>query len=147
MAKANVKKTTVRRRERKNIDKGSAHIHSSFNNTIVTRFRKKDLERIKKFLSNADSVIQEVYYVPSECLHTFANFDVTGCYEKGKTANQIFLTRRERIFMTVDMNYIDSVSSTTETQEEQKPMSPNDVSEEESEIEDFLADATGINLY
>lgn len=118
-----------------------------FNNTIVTRFRKKDLERIKKFLSNAYSVIQEVYYVPSECLHTFANFDVTGCYEKGKTANQIFLTRRERIFMTVDMNYIDSVSSTTETQEEQKPMSPNDVSEEESEIEDFLADATGINLY
>ena len=26
----------VRRRERKNIDKGSAHIHSSFNNTIVS---------------------------------------------------------------------------------------------------------------
>ena len=38
MAKANssVKKTGVRRRERKNIDKGSAHIHSSFNNTIVS---------------------------------------------------------------------------------------------------------------
>ena len=38
MAKANssVKKTGIRRRERKNIDKGSAHIHSSFNNTIVT---------------------------------------------------------------------------------------------------------------
>ena len=37
MAKANVKKTTgIRRRERKNIDKGSAHIHSSFNNTIVS---------------------------------------------------------------------------------------------------------------
>ena len=36
MAKANVKKTVVRRRERKNIDKGSAHIHSSFNNTIVS---------------------------------------------------------------------------------------------------------------
>ena len=36
MAKANVKKTVVRRRERKNIDKGAAHIHSSFNNTIVT---------------------------------------------------------------------------------------------------------------
>ena len=37
-AKANssVKKTGVRRRERKNIDKGSAHIHSSFNNTIVS---------------------------------------------------------------------------------------------------------------
>ena len=36
MAKANVKKTTTRRRDRKNIDKGSAHIHSSFNNTIVS---------------------------------------------------------------------------------------------------------------
>ena len=38
MAKANssTKKTGLRRRERKNIDKGSAHIHSSFNNTIVT---------------------------------------------------------------------------------------------------------------
>ena len=38
MSKANssVKKTGVRRRERKNIDKGSAHIHSSFNNTIVS---------------------------------------------------------------------------------------------------------------
>ena len=31
------KKTTVRRRrERKNIEKGSAHIQSTFNNTIVT---------------------------------------------------------------------------------------------------------------
>ena len=38
MAKASssVKKTGVRRRERKNIDKGSAKIHSSFNNTIVS---------------------------------------------------------------------------------------------------------------
>ena len=36
MAKANTKKTVVRRRERKNIDRGSAHIHSSFNNTIVS---------------------------------------------------------------------------------------------------------------
>ena len=38
MAKASsVKKTGgIRRRERKNIDKGSAHIHSSFNNTIVS---------------------------------------------------------------------------------------------------------------
>ena len=36
MAKVQVKKTTTRRRERKNIDKGQAHIHSSFNNTIVT---------------------------------------------------------------------------------------------------------------
>ena len=35
-ASANTKKTGIRRRERKNIDKGSAHIHSSFNNTIVT---------------------------------------------------------------------------------------------------------------
>jgi small subunit ribosomal protein S11 len=38
MAKATTKKAAVRpkRRERKNIDRGSAHIHSSFNNTIVT---------------------------------------------------------------------------------------------------------------
>ena len=37
MAKANsAKKTGLRRRERKNIDKGAAHIHSSFNNTIVS---------------------------------------------------------------------------------------------------------------
>ena len=37
MAKVTTKKaTTKRRRERKNIEKGSAHIRSSFNNTIVT---------------------------------------------------------------------------------------------------------------
>jgi len=36
VAKVQAKKTTTRRRERKNIDKGQAHIHSSFNNTIVT---------------------------------------------------------------------------------------------------------------
>ena len=37
MAKVAAKKTTTRkRRERKNIEKGSAHIRSSFNNTIVT---------------------------------------------------------------------------------------------------------------
>ena len=38
MAKAQPKKGAVRtkRRERKNIEKGSAHIRSSFNNTIVT---------------------------------------------------------------------------------------------------------------
>ena len=35
MAKATTQKVT-RRRDRKNIDKGEAHIHSSFNNTIVT---------------------------------------------------------------------------------------------------------------
>ena len=35
MAKA-VTKKTVSRRNRKNIEKGKAHIHSSFNNTIVT---------------------------------------------------------------------------------------------------------------
>ena len=35
MAKA-VKKTTRRRKEKKNIERGAAHIHSSFNNTIVT---------------------------------------------------------------------------------------------------------------
>ena len=36
MAKVQAKKSTTRRRERKNIEKGQAHIHSSFNNTIVT---------------------------------------------------------------------------------------------------------------
>ena len=37
MAKMQNKKVTTRkRRERKNIEKGQAHIHSSFNNTIVT---------------------------------------------------------------------------------------------------------------
>lgn len=38
MAKVSSKKAAVRpkKRERKNIDRGSAHIHSSFNNTIVT---------------------------------------------------------------------------------------------------------------
>lgn len=35
MAKT-VKKATKRRRERKNIEKGAAHIRSSFNNTMVT---------------------------------------------------------------------------------------------------------------
>ena len=34
--KSVTKKTVTRRRDRKNIDKGAAHIHSSFNNTIVT---------------------------------------------------------------------------------------------------------------
>ena len=38
MAKAATKKTTGtrRRRERKNIERGAAHIQSTFNNTIVT---------------------------------------------------------------------------------------------------------------
>ena len=36
MANKAVAKKTVARRNRKNIDKGEAHIHSSFNNTIVT---------------------------------------------------------------------------------------------------------------
>ena len=37
MAKQTVRKTAVkRRRERKNIEKGAAHIRSTFNNTIVT---------------------------------------------------------------------------------------------------------------
>ena len=36
MANKNVAKKPVARRNRKNIDKGEAHIHSSFNNTIVT---------------------------------------------------------------------------------------------------------------
>ena len=36
MATKNVTKKVTRRRDRKNIEKGEAHIHSSFNNTIVT---------------------------------------------------------------------------------------------------------------
>ncbi len=36
MAKKNVKKSRVRRKTRKNIERGQAHIHSTFNNTIVT---------------------------------------------------------------------------------------------------------------
>ncbi len=37
MAKAKIKKTASRkRRERKNIERGAAHIRSSFNNTLVT---------------------------------------------------------------------------------------------------------------
>ncbi|MDO4721193.1 MAG: 30S ribosomal protein S11 [Peptostreptococcaceae bacterium] len=36
MAKPKKKATRVRRRERKNIEKGHAHIQSTFNNTIVT---------------------------------------------------------------------------------------------------------------
>ena len=36
MATKNIAKKPVRRRDRKNIEKGMAHIHSSFNNTIVT---------------------------------------------------------------------------------------------------------------
>ena len=35
-AKVKSRRTTVRRRDRKNIERGAAHIHSSFNNTIVT---------------------------------------------------------------------------------------------------------------
>ena len=35
-AKATVKKATRKRRERKNIERGAAHIRSSFNNTLVT---------------------------------------------------------------------------------------------------------------
>ena len=35
-AKASAKKVIKRRRERKNIEKGAAHIRSSFNNTMVT---------------------------------------------------------------------------------------------------------------
>ena len=36
MAKVAKKAPIKRRRDRKNIDRGSAHIRSSFNNTIVT---------------------------------------------------------------------------------------------------------------
>ena len=36
MAAKNAKKAVKRRRERKNVEKGAAHIRSSFNNTMVT---------------------------------------------------------------------------------------------------------------
>lgn len=36
MAKVTAKKTTRKRREKKNIERGAAHIQSTFNNTIVT---------------------------------------------------------------------------------------------------------------
>ena len=36
MAQKNAKKAGVRRRERKNVEKGAVHIRSSFNNTMVT---------------------------------------------------------------------------------------------------------------
>jgi small subunit ribosomal protein S11 len=36
MAKETVKKVTRKRRERKNIDRGEAHIRATFNNTIIT---------------------------------------------------------------------------------------------------------------
>ena len=36
MAKATAKKVVKRRRERKNVEKGAVHIHSAFNNTMVT---------------------------------------------------------------------------------------------------------------
>ena len=36
MAAKNAKKVVKRRRERKNVEKGAAHIRSSFNNTMVT---------------------------------------------------------------------------------------------------------------
>ena len=36
MAKVNAKKVIKRRNERKNVEKGAAHIRSSFNNTMVT---------------------------------------------------------------------------------------------------------------
>ena len=36
MAKATAKKVVKKRRERKNIEKGCAHIQATFNNTIVT---------------------------------------------------------------------------------------------------------------
>ena len=36
MVKQNAKKVIKRRKERKNIEKGAAHIRSSFNNTMVT---------------------------------------------------------------------------------------------------------------
>ena len=43
MAKATAKKVAIkRRRDKKNIDRGSAHIRSSYNNTIVTITRSEE---------------------------------------------------------------------------------------------------------
>ena len=39
--------TRTRRRERKNIEKGAAHIRSSFNNTIVTITDLRSLLRLR----------------------------------------------------------------------------------------------------
>ena len=36
MAKATTKKVVRKRRERKNVEKGAAHIRATYNNTIVT---------------------------------------------------------------------------------------------------------------
>ena len=36
MAKVSAKKVVKRRRERKNVEKGTVHIQATFNNTIVT---------------------------------------------------------------------------------------------------------------
>ena len=41
MAKVAAKKIIKKRRERKNIEKGAAHISSTFNNTIITITRNK----------------------------------------------------------------------------------------------------------
>ena len=51
-AKAAAKKVIKRRRERKNVEKGAAHIRSSFNNTMVT---------ITDTQGNALSWFQEVH--------------------------------------------------------------------------------------
>ena len=68
MAKAVTKKATRRRREKKNIERGAAHIQSTFNNTIVTitdvqgnalswASRRSGLQRLQKIDSvcRADS--------------------------------------------------------------------------------------------
>ena len=53
MAKAVTKKAAVRtrRRERKNIERGAAHIQSTFNNTIVTITDTNEAEALEKALS------------------------------------------------------------------------------------------------
>ena len=55
MAKVAAKKVT-RRRDRKNIEKGAAHIHSSFNNTIVTITDEKGNAL---YISDAEKKIQK----------------------------------------------------------------------------------------
>ena len=53
MAKAVTKKATRRRREKKNIERGAAHIQSTFNNTIVTITDVQVLSLIHIYLLSA----------------------------------------------------------------------------------------------
>ena len=58
MAK-NVTRKTVARRNRKNIEKGEAHIHSSFNNTILQLQILKEMLFRGEVLENLDLKVLE----------------------------------------------------------------------------------------